>query len=350
VKTNFKYRKALYLTCTFLEAIAVTTSNRIKSRLGIKPKPSSTANFLRLFLRHALGRQSELRITCKDRTDGAGAQAHTIMSAINFARACGHTYAHTPFAEIDHGDRPIEQWVEDWENLFNLGEGDPGVSPDDRTVINYSSFHPRLFHAVGRSFQRMGSKTQKNEKSSGDEFFFHPFFYYSDSSPDSYHSVIPELRKKYYSNKSPSKNDVITVAVHMRRGDVTAKDHRRFTPIAAVCETTRLVKSILEKHNQDYKIALYSQGKASYFEELQEAGAELCLDIDAIWTMQQLIEADILIMSKSSFSYVAALISDGIKLYDPFWHPPLSNWLGRNPKGKFNATTFEAQLKNSGLF
>ena len=49
------------------------------------------------------------------------------MSAMNFARAFGHTYAHTPFVSIDHGDRPMASWVEAWESLFNLGDGEAGV-------------------------------------------------------------------------------------------------------------------------------------------------------------------------------------------------------------------------------
>jgi hypothetical protein len=54
--------------------------------------------------------------------------------------------------------------------------------------------------------------------------------------------------------------------------------------------------------------------------------AELFLDADAIWTMLEMIEADVLIMAKGSFSYVAALISDGIKLCEPCGEPWNSGW------------------------
>ena len=131
----------------------------------------------------------------------------------------------------------------------------------------------------------------------------------------------------------------------MRRGDVGPELKQRFSPTNAVLETCRQVKSILDKNKATYRISLYSQGAAGDFIEFQQFGTKLFLDIDPIWTMQQLIEADILIMSKSSFSYVAALISDGIKLYEPFWHSPLSQWITRNPIGQFNSRVFEGQFQ-----
>ena len=343
-------RNALYVACTFMEAGVITLANRVRRKWGRKwggrPQISSTDVYLRLFLLHALGRQPKLRITCGERTDGAGAQAHTMMSAINFARAFGHTYVHTPFAEIDHGDRPMPLWVEAWENLFNLGDGEEPIEAEHPRAINYSTFHPRLFYAITRAFQKTGSqKARTHDNSNAAEYLFHPFLYYSDGNPDSYMAVIPELRKKYYRNKSPVKNDLFTVAVHMRRGDVGPNHGKRFTPTEAVAATIRQVKSILDGHQAHYRIALYSQGEPNDFSALQQSGAELFLDADAIWSMQQLIEADILIMSKSSFSYVAALISDGIKLYEPFWHSPLSPWITRTTAGKFNSSIFAQQLQ-----
>jgi len=346
VSIGLRWRQVLYLACTFLEAVSVIAFNRVRRKLGFKPPPDSTNMFLRLFLLHALRRQPKIRITCRERNDGAGAQAHTIMSAMNFARSFGHTYVHTPFTEIDHGDRPMEAWVEAWENLFNLGQNEERCDARNPREINYSTFHPRLYHAVCNALLKIGrARSRSKDKHAKKEFIFHPFFYFSDSHPESYVSLIPDLRKKYYRDRSPAKNRLMTVAVHMRRGDVTREHRWRFTPVDKVCETIRLVKSLLETHQQDHRISLYSQGEAGEFEQLKQFGAELFLDADAIWTMQQLIEADILIMSKSSFSYVAALISDGILVYEPFWHSPLSQWISLNRRGKFNTRTFSNQLE-----
>ena len=61
--------------------------------------------------------------------------------------------------------------------------------------------------------------------------------------------------------------------------------------------------------------------------------------------MQELVEADILIMANSSFSYVAGLLSDGIKICEPDSYPPLEPWLVRRPNGDFDEQSFERQLQ-----
>ena len=73
--------------------------------------------------------------------------------------------------------------------------------------------------------------------------------------------------------------------------------------------------------------------------------------------MQELIEADVLIMAKGCFSYCAGLISDGIKISEettslttdlPGWRWPYlfptEEWLTSLADGSFDSAAFEAQL------
>ena len=47
-----------------------------------------------------------------------------------------------------------------------------------------------------------------------------------------------------------------------------------------------------------------------------------CINETAVECLRKLATADILVMSKSSFSYVSAILNrNGIMLYHPFWHP-----------------------------
>jgi hypothetical protein len=346
VNISGKSRARLYLACTWIEAVVVVAVGRLKRALGMRYQPTSWDRFARLFLLHQLGRQPRLTITCAERTDGAGAQAHTMISAMNFARAFDHEYTHTPFSEIDHADRPMAQWVEAWEKLFNLGEGEQHLDPGHTKAVNYSEFHPRLYHAVCKILENCRVRPVPGAEGSHEaEPHFQPFFYHSDLEPDSYEALIPDLRRKFQPGRPRAENRFITVAVHMRRGDVTPAHPQRFTPVETVCETTRLVKSLLEDCGQQYRVCLYSQGAVGDFACLEALGAQLCLDVDPVWTMRQLVEADILVMSKSSFSYVAALISDGIKLYEPFWHSPLGSWIARDSAGGFDLPAFECQLQ-----
>ena len=47
-------------------------------------------------------------------------------------------------------------------------------------------------------------------------------------------------------------------------------------------------------------------------------------------TFTAMVLADILVTSRSSFSYTAAILSEGIVYYMPFWHPPLPGWISVN--------------------
>ena len=66
----------------------------------------------------------------------------------------------------------------------------------------------------------------------------------------------------------------------------------------------------------------------------------------AIDCIRQLATADILVISRSSFSYVGSILNrDGIVLYHPFWHRPLSSWITVGPDGHFDQVKFQKAVK-----
>jgi len=297
----------------------------------MQPRLNSFDHFLSLFRRELLGRQRPLRVTCRDRDDGAGAQAHTMIAAMTYARHYGHVYVHTPFGRIGHAERPMAEWVAAWEQLFNLGEGEEIESAEGSRALNYSAFHPRLYYAL---MGGVGHIRRPGASNAGG--YFQPYFYGVESSPERYRAVIPELRRKYFRGQVPKRGSSLEIAVHVRRGDVTATHGQRHTAIEQVVEKLRHTLAVLDELSLPRHVAVYSQGGTAGLEGLRRLGADLRLDIDAIATMRQLIEADVLLMSKSSFSYVAALISDGVKLYEPFWHAPLPEWIECDRRGRFD--------------
>ena len=75
---------------------------------------------------------------------------------------------------------------------------------------------------------------------------------------------------------------------------------------------------------------IYSQGEESSFKEVfNMSDIVLHLNKPIEVTFPSFVFADILVTSQSSFSYAAALISDHLIYYMPFWHPPLPlpNWI-----------------------
>ena len=80
------------------------------------------------------------------------------------------------------------------------------------------------------------------------------------------------------------------------------------------------------------------------FADLAALGADLRLDVPALDTHRALVEADILVMSKGAYSYTAALLNDGIVLYDPQKYRALQDWVVRSPDGTFDEAGVSARL------
>ena len=289
--------------------------NCVKVLVGRKPYFSHQDVFFRLYLRQLVGGCPIRKITCAGFPgEGAGSQALMIIRAMNFAHAFGLTYLHTPFAEIAHADRPMAEWVEAWESHFNLGVGEQAAASGEREVVNFAHNFTDLTRCFGF------------EETLGRE-------------------VLSKVREKYYANKSPRVNEVLTVGVHVRRGDVTAGHQDMWTETAAVAKTIEAVRSVVESLHVEYKIQIFSNGMAADFAELEAPDAELSLNADPVWTMRELIEADVLVMAKSTFSYVAALISDSVKIYEPCGYEALDGWIACGPDGSFDSQALERQLR-----
>lgn len=278
--------------------------------------------FFRQYALHLIGLRPIRKITCTRRlgSEGAGSQALMVMNAINFARSSGLTYMHMPFVLIDHAERPQQEWASAWEALLNLGAGEIACDVNRHEVVNYCY----CFTGLELCF---GWHARANELA------------------NRFKNMIPEFRRKYYLDKSPRTTEEVTVAVHIRRGDDVSANYNNylFTSTDTILRTITAVRSILDAHRVKYRIGVYSDGNGDDVAEVSLPGVELFLNVDAIWTMQELIEADVLIMAKSSFSYYAALISDGIKIFEPLRFP-MDDWILRSPDGSFDRAAFECQL------
>jgi hypothetical protein len=277
-----------------------------------------------------VGSQCHLTVFGKD--DGAGSQALAIMSALALSKKYGLTYVHTPFRVVEHAEGPAEKWVAEWERLFNLGEGEisasscmlPRVAIEDFIADRHWWSAPCLVCA-------------------------RYFTVVLDRMPDAYDAVIPALRRKYYlAARSRPPSSVVDVCVHMRRGFDVRKDNpetaHRYVGNDPVATAIRQTKSVLKDLGLGCRVRVFSQGDVEEFTSLRDLGVTLCLTTPGIPTFRELVEADILIMSKSSFSYVAGLLNDGIKLYDRFARPPLSDWIVRDADGAFDANLLRRRV------
>lgn len=247
-----------------------------------------------------LDERAMLGVTCAGKRDGGGAQVHAVMSTMLFARAMGVPYFHTPFAAVMHGaDRAA--FAARWEGAFNLGGGAARI-PWRMPVVTGE--------AACRGYHGPPAIVAQQH--------FHAF---ADSRPDLYADIVRDLRSRLI---LPSRSfEAPTIAVHVRRGDIVGQPSytKRFTDNATLARHIGAALRDFPRH----RVRIFSQGVEADFDGLPDV-CEFELDTDIFATLSGLIEADCLIMAKSSLSYVAGLYSGGTVYYEPFWHRPLSSW------------------------
>src|SRR5258708_23847365 len=189
------------------------------------------------------------------------------MCAMTLAWMLVISYVHTPLSEIAHSVRPMLEWARVWEEEVNLGAGEVPAG-DDGDAFDFARMYSALARCIG----------------------FHRFF-------SLFNLTASRFQEKYYRNRPRRKNPILTVAIHVRRGDAVNKDDRgKWTEMADIAKTLRTAKKVLERLKRPYRIMAFSEGDPAEFRALEELGAELFLDIDALWTMREMVEADILIM------------------------------------------------------
>lgn len=303
-----------------------------KQLLGISGRADKTffiERFDRALRAGRIGRDVAVMATGKD--DGAGSQAQAAMSALCFARAHGLAYVHRPFTTVMHAETDMPTWVQTWEEYFNLGAGERHLGDDDTPVLAVD----HLALVPGEEPVIVAA-----------EHYLH----YCNQDEDAWERALPELRQKFWANKQRRRRrgGEIRLAVHMRRGDVSAEDKkvaRNFTPNAIFVNTLTRLKALLADKAPALRIDVFSQGDAMMFADLAALGADLWLDAPALDTHRALVEADILVMSKGAFSYTAGVLNEGITLYDPQKYRPLKGWVARAPDGSFDEALIAGRIE-----
>jgi hypothetical protein len=277
----------------------------------------------------------DFAITCRGKTDGAGAQAHACITAMAFAKAAGITYLHTPFQKIEHAEGDPALWTTRWESFFNLGNGETIIALDHEAIdLKLFLDQPRLWRREKRIVQA--------------QHFQGVLARY----PEFYDAILPRLRQKYHATDKSGfaldrAGEDIVVGVHIRRGDVSGSDPAmadRFTDDARIIATLLDVQNAVKATGRTIRINIYSEGRPEDFARFSDMGCELQIGKDAFATVHNLVESDVLVTAKSAFSFVAGLLSTGVKLYEPFQATSPGDWIVRRADGGFDKETFAARL------
>lgn len=174
------------------------------------------------------------------------------------------------------------------------------------------------------------------------------FFLENNQGYTKQYQVAEILKEKFFSSKKRSKDKLIysikdfNIAVHIRAGDIMNNEkliNKRFLDINYFIKTINESLSII-KTPKKKKIHIFSESKLDSFSKLTNfKNIKFCHNLNQYKTFLHFVYADLLITSKSSFSYKAALISKGIKVSPKnFWHGYPYNdkkWILTNANGRF---------------
>lgn len=232
----------------------------------------------------------------EEQTDGFGSQYQKIIETYCYCKLNNMEYAYRPLRIVEHNYKNEGDYVNKLENFINLKLKLPNIEPDmDMIILNCCD--------IMRSFEEDMDKYCKSD-------------------------AMRFIKDCFWENKSRDfyKNDKINIAVHIRRPN--CRDNR----IEGTNTPDNYYLNVLNNIRRKYKenelcFHIYSQGHINDFNCYINNDVISHINEDIITTFIGLVSAEILVTSASSFSYAAALISDGEIYYLPFWHKPCSNWI-----------------------
>lgn len=274
--------------------------------------------------RHEFEDSSSINVTCPGSLapgvkDGGGAQLLRQLSTIAFTNAFGFNYIHTPLSGVSHNHNNDDEWTDKWETFFQLSNFSKAEYNKKNEFIHFKNaidLIPTLL---------------KNDSAESDQFYTvydcHTFI---NRNISFYEDIRAKLRHYYEENERPKNllynKNILNVAIHVRRGDINEEQHpERFTSAKKLGKVIQQIEDVLVSNQ--FKISIFCEEKQNDLEKLVSRNIQTIYHLDIFDVLDHLIHADLLVTSKSTVSYVPAIVNKGIILYEPFWHAPLQHWL-----------------------
>lgn len=273
---------------------------------------------------HNFSDPSSIHVTCSGisvlgNRDGGGAQLLRQLSLIAFSNTFGFSYVHTPLTSVAHNNYNDEEWSNKWENFLQLSK-----FSDVKIDKNIE------FNCFKESIDLIPSLIKNNREGTNQFYKVRDCHSYLNRNISLYEGIRTELRQNYdNTERIPNllfDENILNVAIHVRRGDIRKGDYTgRFTSAQKLKKVIQQIENVFGFN--DYKIFIFCEEKQSDLEKLESENIQNIYHLDIFDVLDHLIHADLLVTSKSTISYIPALASSGIVIYEPYWHQPLPEWL-----------------------
>jgi len=274
---------------------------------------------------------------------GIGHQLANWIAGYWFAKQFSLNFAHIPFS------------TQKWE--FFMGFGDDEEKVEELIKNGYKARKLPLFNEDKSEEVELIKKIILSYSGKKIVFIAEQDQYYRNQF-----GVIKDIKRKF-NQASARKNDQIiyvpshfNIAVHVRRTVVIGNKEIIEDDAAKAMRWLnndyyeKVLKQVLEniRVSKPISIYLFSTGKPEEFAEFSKYGdVHFCSLMDEYASFLHLIRSDLLITSKSSYSYKPALLSEGIKICPRhFWHgyPEGKDWILAENDGSFDTNSLKEVL------
>jgi hypothetical protein len=310
--------------------------------------------------------------------DGVGAQLQRIISVYGVAKLAKSYYLHSGLVDIDPqafsvktiGERQTE--IDQWNQLFTPDLVAFSELSSDKIISaqRISLFKLRAIRLLTRFSRRRVVYKMGNPRLISDKF------------PECLLDAPEMLNSNVLKMTSSKSQSEFTIVIHIRQGVLVLSQFKhRLLPLSHYEKILRHLVPILESAKVEYKVVIPKENgqdnkipitdpEVSRSIELDPGNMDLTfiengyvtlnhekpnavltpLLFQANWLPErtvysdflEMMWADLLIISKSSLSFVAGLLNENsIKIYTPFWHTTPPNWI--------NANDLSSSISHSGL-
>ncbi|MFI5333718.1 MAG: hypothetical protein ACHQT8_00950 [Chlamydiales bacterium] len=232
------------------------------------------------------------------RSDGFGAQFQTIIYAMLYAEMNQQTFLYSPFVSMEHNYDNDPDFIKKKEWLANVIDYFPHNNDVAlQTKISVRDFVVFFDQNIGQCIETSAFKNIK-------EIF-----------------RVNKDRSRYFDDEH------LHIAGHIRRSN--SHDNRVDGTDTPDSVYLNIINNLRQKYlTQRPLFHIYSQGRPKKFRKTF-LGDDIVLHINASIeeTFTSMVLADVLVLSRSSFSYTAGLLSNGTVYYMRFWVSPLPSWI-----------------------
>ena len=313
--------------------------------------------------------EPKLFLTYNNQTtlDGVGAQLQRIISVFSISKLAHLGYLHSPLSDIDpqvYSSSDFEERlpeIEIWNNLFrdNLEKFYPQVGDCVFESANISLIQLRLLRFLSRFLQFRIICKLSNPRNITDKY------------PESLKIASELMNDSLWDNATQTGVETLTIVVHIRQGELALTQFKdRLLPLAHYEKILKCIVNVLRQKGIEFNIEIPRENGQGSSLSLHDPKVARSIELDpdnvnlqicddgsvkliheianpestpilyrAHWLDEsttysdfvRMIRADVLVTSKSSFSFVAGLLNNkSIKIFTPFWHNAPSDWISVN--------------------